>query len=220
MLSYLSPSLWVKKKTQSLPRWKAAQNCSSAIVQKCTVQHCSPEKQDFENPLIHEQLQVRNTAYGVRVLLTLRSSWTASNNTRQGLQSSFFSHWCNGVVQWQQDEDEETPASQQEVLKWLVWRFLGWMPGKTEAPFSSHFQQRLPSAQDGYTSESLGEAWLTCATKTQACRDTPACAPQAANKEGKRTNFSCSRSRGKVQKGWFSFLPFFFFKALGFLFHL
>lgn len=90
MLSYLSPSLWVKKKTQSLPRRKGVRNCSSAIVQKCTAQHCSPKKQDFENPLIHKQLLIRNATYGVRVLLTLCSSWAASNNARQGLHSSFF----------------------------------------------------------------------------------------------------------------------------------
>ena len=90
MLSYLNPSLWVKKKTQSLPRRKAVQNCSSAIVQKHAMQHCSPVKQDFENPLIHKQLQIETTTYRVRVLLTLCSSWTASNNARQVLQSSFF----------------------------------------------------------------------------------------------------------------------------------
>lgn len=83
-----------------------------------------------------------------------------------------------------------------------------------QQPFSAVAPPRAPSAQDGYTSESLGEARLTWATKTQALWDTPVCTPQAANREGKRTKFSFPRSRGKVQKGWFSFLLFFFLKAL------
>lgn len=92
------------------------------------------------------------------------------------------------------------------------------MPGKTEAPSSSHFQECPPS--------SLSTRWLHprislahLATETQLDQDPPACTSPAAKAEGKMPKLSFPTSRGKVQKVLI-FSCLFFLRGTCFLLHL
>lgn len=133
-----------------------------------------------------------------------------STNVELGVQSSLFT-LMQPCIQWQQCEDEETPASQQEDLKWLVWWFLGWMPGKTEAPSSSHLQEQPPHERlPQHKMETPLNSWANLNSLELQSPGTPRCFSvhwsTLVNREHKGTKFSFPRRWGRVQRDFCLFV--------------